>query len=121
MKAIREFFSMFSLGCIMLILVIVIPLALITATYALKPVWLGFEREAIESSIQYHESRKAELRTYYESYLENETRIAETDNDALIDTLQAQNKSALVEMRRIADELGNKTPDYAVRFLATHR
>lgn len=65
-----------------------------TVVLWMKPVWLGFEREAAVESHQYIEARKTEVITDIQKHDELTTNIAKFEgNDKVVSGLKSQQKS----------------------------
>lgn len=87
------------------VIVFVIGVVLTFATWKLKPVWLGLERQAFKASHQYIDTRVTELSTYSTQYRELSVRINQTDNIGLSNSLKAQQKALLVQIKESIERI----------------
>lgn len=84
------------------VLVIVFAASLIGLTYVgytMYPVWLDMEREGIQQSNEYVETKRSELLDIEASYHRLVAEIARTDNSEVAQALEGQRLSLLQQMR----------------------
>jgi len=99
---------------------------MVSITWAFKPVWLGFEREALKNSHQYSETTERLVLDLVDEYQGLETEIAkyeantETDTTAIVDGLRGQQASILARIKREARQTPHATPDSVQSFLRSH-
>jgi hypothetical protein len=74
--------------------------AVATTLYAMKPVWLGFEREAVKASHQYVESSETGMLNWIEAYADANTKISEYRLRSDADTKPVQTLIANLESQK---------------------
>ena len=78
----------------------------------MRPVWLGFERDAFVASHQYVESHKTKIHTLMEKHDELGVQIAKykkAEDDDIVTGLQAQQKSLARRIRASAIKIPEDT------------
>ena len=88
----------------------------------MKPVWLGYEHDAMKASHQYVEAKESMLLLWIDQYNKLETDIAKYEgNEAVVSGLTGQQKSLLARIRTEAERVDpDDLAPYIREFLAAH-
>lgn len=104
----------------MVIFISIVVATIFALNSALLPAWLGVQRNAVENSKSYNDSRNTALTTSIQEYNALEVKVAEAKGDeALTDAYKAQQKAILNNMCQMVVSTKEIAPN-TQQFLAEH-